>query len=103
MEDWEVLEGYAGDKQGYYQVLGNEGSVEVRVAIGRLGFRNEFDKKSRACDRLPDASWSEACSRAWRVYGVAILVRFDHYDYSGDCQFTQLSDSSFPSFVAYFD
>jgi hypothetical protein len=46
VEDWEVLEGYAGDKQGYYQVLGNDGSVEVRVAIGRLGFRKEFDKKS---------------------------------------------------------
>jgi hypothetical protein len=33
-------------KQGYYQVLGNDGSVELRVAIGRLGFRKEFDKKS---------------------------------------------------------
>ena len=32
-----------------------------------------------------------------------ILVRFDHYDYFGDCQFTHLSDSSFPSFIAYFD
>jgi len=46
VEDWEVLEGYAGDKQGYYQVFGIDGSVEVRVAIGRLGFRKEFDKKS---------------------------------------------------------
>lgn len=46
VEDWEVLEGYAGDKQGYYQILGNDGSVEVRVAIGRLGFKKEFDKKS---------------------------------------------------------
>jgi hypothetical protein len=46
VEDWEVLEGYAGDKQGYYQVLGSDGSVEVRVAIGRLGFRKEFDKKA---------------------------------------------------------
>jgi hypothetical protein len=46
VEDWEVLESYAGDKQGYYQVLSNNGIVEVRVAIGRLGFRKEFDKKA---------------------------------------------------------
>ncbi len=46
VEDWETLEGYAGDKQGYYQVLNNDGLVEVRVAIGRLGFRKEFDKKA---------------------------------------------------------
>ena len=37
------------------------------------------------------------------VCSVTILVRFDHDDYSGDCQFTQLSDSSFAWFVAYFD
>jgi len=24
VEDWEVLEGYAGDKQGYFQVLSND-------------------------------------------------------------------------------
>jgi hypothetical protein len=46
VEDWEVLESYAGDKQGYYQVLSSDGSVEVRIAIGRLGFRKEFDKKA---------------------------------------------------------
>jgi hypothetical protein len=46
VEDWETLEGYAGDKQGYYQVLNGDGVVEVRVAIGRLGFRKEFDKKA---------------------------------------------------------
>ena len=48
VEDWEVLEEYAGDKQGYYQVLGNVGTVEVRVAIGKLGFRKEFDNSSDA-------------------------------------------------------
>ena len=45
-EDWEILEGYAGDKQGYYQVLSNDGSVEMRVAVGRWGFRREFDKRA---------------------------------------------------------
>jgi hypothetical protein len=46
VEDWEVLEEYAGDKQGYFQVLANDRSVEVRVAMGRLGFRKEFDNNA---------------------------------------------------------
>ena len=43
VEDWEVLEEYAGDKQGYYQILYSANGVEVRVAVGRLGFKNEFE------------------------------------------------------------
>jgi hypothetical protein len=43
VEDWEVLEEYAGDKQGYYQILANDRIVEARVAIGRLGFKKDFD------------------------------------------------------------
>jgi len=46
VEDWEVLEAYAGDKQGFYQVLGDGEAVDVRVAIGRLGFKREFENKS---------------------------------------------------------
>jgi len=46
VEDWEVLEQYAGDKQGFYQVLGDAEAVEIRVAIGRLGFKKEFDNKA---------------------------------------------------------
>jgi len=45
VEDWEVLEQYAGDKQGFYQVLGDAEAVEIRVAVGRLGFKMEFDNK----------------------------------------------------------
>jgi len=45
VEDWEVLEDYAGDKQGYYQILGDDEAVEIRVAIGRLGFKKEFENK----------------------------------------------------------
>jgi len=45
IEDWEVLEEYAGDKQGLYQVLGDGEPVEIRVAIGRLGFKKEFENK----------------------------------------------------------
>jgi len=35
VEDWKVLEEYAGDKQGFYQILGDAEAVEIRVAIGR--------------------------------------------------------------------
>ena len=45
VEDWEVLEDYAGDKQGFYQILGDDEAVEIRVAIGRLGFKKEFENK----------------------------------------------------------
>ncbi len=46
VEEWEVLEDYAGDKRGFYQVLGNVEAVEIRVTIGRLGFKKEFENKS---------------------------------------------------------
>jgi len=45
VEDWEVLEKYAGDKRGFYQVLGNDDLLEVRVLVGKLGFRKEFKNK----------------------------------------------------------
>ena len=45
VEEWEVLEEYAGDKQGFYQVLADGEAVEIRVAIGRLGFKEEFVNK----------------------------------------------------------
>jgi len=46
VEDWEALEEYAGDKQGFYQILeGYAEAVEIRVAIGRLGFKKEFENK----------------------------------------------------------
>ena len=48
VEDWEILEEYAGDKQGFYQVLGGGEAVEIRVAIGRLGFKKEFENKGDA-------------------------------------------------------
>lgn len=46
VEEWEVLEEYAGDKHGFYQVLGDGEAVEIRVAIGRLGFKKEFENNS---------------------------------------------------------
>lgn len=46
VEEWEVLEEYAGDKQGFYQVLSEGEAIEIRVAVGRIGFRQEFENKS---------------------------------------------------------
>jgi len=43
VEEWEVLEEYAGDKQGLYQILYGAKGVEVRVSVGRLGFKKEFE------------------------------------------------------------
>ena len=42
VENWDVLQEYAGDKQGYYQLLGSDGEFEVRVLTGRLGFKKGF-------------------------------------------------------------
>ncbi len=47
VEDWESLEKYAcqasTDKAtGLYQLLETDGRVEIRVWIGKCGFRTEF-------------------------------------------------------------
>jgi len=38
-----VLEEYAGEKQGFYQLLGVDGAIEIRVATGRLEFKKKFE------------------------------------------------------------
>ena len=45
IEDWAVLEQYAGGKLGFYQLINNDGVFEVRVQTGRLGFIREFEKR----------------------------------------------------------
>jgi len=42
IEDWDVVEEYAGEKLGFYQILGNDGTIEIRVQTGRIGYRKEF-------------------------------------------------------------
>ncbi len=42
IEDWGVLAEYAGGKLGFYQLLFNDGAVEIRVLTGRVGFKREF-------------------------------------------------------------
>ena len=49
VENWEVLEDYAGDKQGFYQILDSEtDTIEIRVATGRLGFKKRLAAKEDA-------------------------------------------------------
>ncbi|HEX9262558.1 MAG TPA: hypothetical protein VF893_08535 [Candidatus Bathyarchaeia archaeon] len=43
IEDWEVLEEYAGEKLGFYQLLESDGKFEIRVQTGRVGFMREFE------------------------------------------------------------
>ena len=44
VEDWEVLEEYAGEKLGFYQLLKNDGKVEIRVQTGKVGFVQVFER-----------------------------------------------------------
>lgn len=43
VEDWLTIEEYAGDKQGFYQILQGGKGVEIRVTVGKLGYKNSFD------------------------------------------------------------
>jgi hypothetical protein len=43
VEDWEIVEEYAGDKQGFYQILSGGKGVEIRLTVGKLGFKQSFD------------------------------------------------------------
>ena len=43
IEDWEVLEEYAGEKLGFYQLLKRDGKCEIRVQTGRVGFVRQYD------------------------------------------------------------
>lgn len=61
VEDWEVLKNYSGDKQGYYQILATDGTVEARVAIDRLGFKKDFDNNADLLLTSPqDKGFAEA-------------------------------------------
>ena len=42
IEDWDVLEEYAGEKLGFYQLLGSDGTIEIRVQTGRIGYKKEY-------------------------------------------------------------
>ena len=43
IEDWEDFAGYAKYKVGFYQIIGIEKNIEVRVLAGKAGFIKEFE------------------------------------------------------------
>jgi hypothetical protein len=42
IESWQEFEDYAGDKLGFYQLLGTDKAKELRVFSGRVGIKKEF-------------------------------------------------------------
>ena len=44
IEDWDVLAEYAGEKLGFYQLRASDGTCEIRVQTGKIGFKREFEK-----------------------------------------------------------
>jgi hypothetical protein len=46
IEDWDVIEEYAGEKMGFYQRLDIDGKIEIKVQTGRVGYRKEFESES---------------------------------------------------------
>jgi len=53
VEDWENIEEYAGDKQGFYQIFSGGKGAEIRVTVGRLGFKQSFENsKDQLLERI---------------------------------------------------
>jgi hypothetical protein len=65
LDDWEALEKYAGNLPGIYQVMENDGKIEVRVRIGDCGWQKEFATKK-------DPNYVNALDFCWK-YCVKIL------------------------------
>lgn len=42
IDEWEVFAKYAHEKVGFYQILGENKNIEVRVTAGKAGFIKEF-------------------------------------------------------------
>jgi hypothetical protein len=43
IDEWEDFAKYAHDKVGFYQILGVDKNIEVRVLAGKAGFIREFE------------------------------------------------------------
>ena len=43
VENWEVFAKYAKDKVGFFQTIGIDKNVEVRVQAGKAGYIHEFE------------------------------------------------------------
>jgi hypothetical protein len=46
IEDWNVLKEYTGEKLGFYQLLPRDGTFEIRVQTGRIGFIKQFNDRN---------------------------------------------------------
>jgi hypothetical protein len=46
IEDWDAFEQHAEARFGVYQLMENNGYLEVKVLAGQLSFRQEFTYKS---------------------------------------------------------
>ena len=42
VKDWKTIEAYAGFKQGFYPIIENQKATEIRVNVGRLGFKKNL-------------------------------------------------------------
>jgi hypothetical protein len=45
IDDWAVLKRFVGEDHGFYQRLGNDGAIEIRVQTGRIGFKKVFKRR----------------------------------------------------------
>ena len=74
IEDWDVLAEYAGEKLGFYQILGTDGTIEIRVQTGRLGFKKEVPGPGR---RQPffEAAEYKCCIESADLAKLAKLIR----------------------------
>ena len=45
VKDWKTIEAYSGYKQGFYQIIEKQKTKEIRVNVGRLGYKKKFQNK----------------------------------------------------------
>jgi hypothetical protein len=71
IEEWEDFAKYAHDKVGFYQILGVDKNIEIRILAGKAGFIKEFKD---ATDALL-ASILEFCERERSYLRVGQAIR----------------------------
>jgi hypothetical protein len=55
IEDWEILEETPLSRLGVYQIVEDEGVLEISVLVGNVGFRREFsDEKDPLFSKIWD-------------------------------------------------
>ena len=54
VEDWKTFEDYASDRQGRFQFIDCGKKQEVRVSVGSLGFKREFEADDPELVKIKD-------------------------------------------------